>query len=90
VHDFHWLVSQGDGSFVTSQLADVSKEPSPCDITFKIRHTPEYHPATLEWTGENTFIVHSREKIHGVAPGQFCVIYDSNHHRCLGSGEITV
>jgi tRNA-specific 2-thiouridylase len=92
VHDFHWLVSQGDGSFDTSQLADVSKEPSPCDtsVTFKIRHTPEYHPATLEPMGEGSFIVHSKEKIHGVAPGQFCVIYDANHHRCLGSGEITI
>jgi tRNA-specific 2-thiouridylase len=74
VHDFHWLVT---------------KCPDP-NVTFKIRHTPEYHPATLEWTGENTFVVHSKEKIHGVAPGQFCVIYDANHHRCLGSGEITV
>ena len=61
-----------------------------CEVTFKIRHTPEYHPATLEWTGDGEFIVHSKEKIHGVAPGQFCVIYDGSHHRCLGSGEITI
>ena len=89
VRDFHWLMSviQGDGSFVTS--AGVTKEPSPC-ITFKIRHTPEYHPAKIEWTSSDEFIVHSKDKIHGVAPGQFCVIYDQNHHRCLGSGEITV
>ena len=60
------------------------------EVTFKIRHTPEYHPATLEWTGLDSFIVHSQEKIHGVAPGQFCVIYDQNHHRCYGSGEITI
>ena len=60
------------------------------NITFKIRHTPEYHPATLELKDEGAFVVHSKEKIHGVAPGQFCVIYDENHHRCLGSGEITV
>ena len=25
-----------------------------------------------------------------IAPGQFCVIYDNRHHRCYGSGEITV
>jgi tRNA-specific 2-thiouridylase len=58
------------------------------EVTFKIRHTPEYHPATLEWMGDGEFIVHSKEKIHGVAPGQFCVIYDEHHHRCFGSGEI--
>ena len=74
VHDFHFLT--------TCQAL--------CEVTFKIRHTPEYHPATLEWKKPQEFIVHSKEKIHGVAPGQFCVIYDANHHRCLGSGEITV
>ena len=74
VHDFHWLTAES--------LMDT--------VTFKIRHTPEYHPATLEWKSPQEFIVHSKEKIHGVAPGQFCVIYDADHHRCLGSGEITV
>ena len=77
VHDFHWLTLPLDISLTS-------------EITFKIRHTPEYHPATLEPTGDGSFIVHSKEKIHGVAPGQFCVVYDANHHRCLGSGEITV
>ena len=61
-----------------------------CEVTFKIRHTPEYHPAILEWLESDEFIVHSKDKIHGVAPGQFCVIYDENHHHCIGSGEITV
>jgi tRNA-specific 2-thiouridylase len=60
------------------------------EVTFKIRHTPDYHPATLEALGDGRFIVHSKERIHGVAPGQFCVIYDNRHHRCYGSGEITV
>lgn len=74
VHAFHWLTI-----------------PVECtDVTFKIRHTPEYHPATLEWTSPDSFILHSKAPIHGVAPGQFAVIYDSAHHRCLGSGEITV
>ena len=35
-------------------------------------------------------MIHSEEAIHGVAPGQFCVVYDEHHHRCYGSGEITV
>lgn len=59
-------------------------------ITFKIRHTPDFHPATLEPMGEGAFVVHSSERIHGVAPGQFCVVYDEQHHRCYGSAEITV
>ncbi|MBR6867357.1 MAG: tRNA 2-thiouridine(34) synthase MnmA [Prevotella sp.] len=59
-------------------------------ITFKIRHTPEFHAAMLEPMGDGAFIVHSDDRIHGVAPGQFCVIYDNRHHRCYGSGEITI
>ena len=57
-------------------------------ITFKIRHTPEYHPARLEDLGNGRFAINSSEPIHGVAPGQFCVVYDSDHHRCYGSAEI--
>ena len=74
IHDFHYLTV-------------------PClpeRITFKIRHTPEWHEATVEPTSPNSYIIHSKEKIHGVAPGQFCVVYDERHHRCYGSGEITI
>ena len=76
VHDFHHLT--------------LPLDPQQTHITFKIRHTPEYHPASIEHEGEGQFTVHSTQPIHGVAPGQFCVIYDEQHHRCLGSGEITV
>ena len=74
VFDFHWL----------TQPVEIER------ITFKIRHTPDYLPAMLEQTGEGSYIVHAKDRIHGVAPGQFCVVYDENHHRCLGSGEITI
>ena len=60
------------------------------EITFKIRHTPEFHRARFVPTEEGRYAVYSEEKIHGVAPGQFCVIYDNRHHRCYGSGEITI
>lgn len=59
-------------------------------ITFKIRHTPQYHPATLEMSADGIYTVHAEETIQGVAPGQFCVVYDEQHHRCYGSGEITL
>lgn len=60
------------------------------EVTFKIRHTPEFHRGWLEARGDGTYMMHSREPIHGVAPGQFCVVYDELHHRCFGSGEITI
>lgn len=62
----------------------------PDRVTFKIRHTPEYHPATVETDENGLYTIHSDERIHGVAPGQFCVIYDEQHHKCYGSGEITL
>lgn len=75
--DFH------DFDFLTEGVTSV-----PDRITFKIRHTPEFHCATVETLPDGRMIVHSDDPIHGVAPGQFCVVYDQAHHRCYGSGEI--
>lgn len=66
----------------------ISVEPQ--RITFKIRHTPEFFNGTIEKKqGTSDWLVKSDEKIHGVAPGQFCVVYDENHHLCYGGGEIS-
>lgn len=77
VKDFHSLIPDG------------SALPSP-HVTFKIRHTPEFHRATCETLGNGEIVIHADSPIHGVAPGQFCVLYDESHHRCLGSAEITL
>ena len=74
IHDFH---------SINGQLP-------PQRITLKIRHTPEFLPAQLEQLGDGAYMVHADTPIHGVAPGQFCVVYDEHHHRCYGSGEITI
>ncbi len=57
-------------------------------ITFKIRHTPEYLPGVISQKADGTWHLRADDKIHGVAPGQFCVVYDENHKLCFGSGEI--
>lgn len=62
----------------------------PENVTFKIRHTPEFHKATLRFLGDDTYGIFAEDMIQGVAPGQFCVIYDAEHHKCYGSGEIEV
>ena len=74
IHDFH----------------SINGQMPPEQVTLKIRHTPEFLKARLEAIGEGAYMVHAEAPIHGVAPGQFCVIYDAQHHRCYGSGEITV
>ena len=68
-------------------------EGKPCvaePVMFKNRHTPEFMPARLtrlDNLGE--YVVESERKVQGIAPGQFAVLYDSQCHRCLGSGVIT-
>ena len=74
IHDLHLLTAPIDDN----------------KICFKIRHTPEFHHAHIEAKDNGIYRISSDIPIHGVAPGQFCVIYDDQHHRCYGSGEITV
>ena len=62
----------------------------PAEITFKVRHTPDYFIGTAENLGDGRYRMHADRWVQGVAPGQFCVVYDKDFHRCLGSGEITV
>lgn len=62
----------------------------PDSVTFKIRHTPEIHRARLLQLGDGRMMVYAEQPIHGVAPGQFFVFYDEQHHRCFGSAEITL
>ena len=76
--------------FPSRDFHSINGQLPPTDITLKIRHTPEYLPARLEAMGDGNYMVHAAAPIHGVAPGQFCVIYDAQHHRCYGSGEITI
>ena len=74
IHDLHLLTAPIDGN----------------NICFKIRHTPEFHHARIEPEEDGIYRISSDAPIHGVAPGQFCVLYDDQHHRCYGSGEITI
>jgi tRNA-specific 2-thiouridylase len=57
------------------------------NITFKIRHTPEFTKGTLQREGDS-YLVYSEEKLQGIAPGQFGVVYDEKSGICIGSGEI--
>ncbi|MDD3358105.1 MAG: tRNA 2-thiouridine(34) synthase MnmA, partial [Parabacteroides sp.] len=45
------------------------------EITFKIRHTPEFSHGRIQRIGD-LYRIESDDKIQGIAPGQFSVIYD--------------
>jgi len=76
MHDFHFIT---DNPW-ENNLNEI-------DVTFKIRHTPDFTPGKLIFT-PNGVHLQSSEKIQGIAPGQFGVIYDKDSNICIGSGEI--
>lgn len=57
------------------------------DITFKIRHTPEFTNGKLTRCGDG-YLITSEKPIQGIAPGQYGVIYTSDKRICLGSSNI--
>lgn len=59
-------------------------------ITFKNRHSPEFLTGTLKLTDgdQSLYEILSDDKVQGIAPGQFGVIYDENKKFCYGSGVI--
>ena len=62
---------------------------TPLEITFKVRHTPEFTQGLLSYHPERGYLIQSKEPIQGIAPGQYAVLYDTEHRICFGSGMIT-
>ena len=75
--DFNFITENPWGDFT-----------DPVDITFKIRHTPEFTKGKLYNEGNGSYRIESEDKIQGIAPGQYGVIYDPDHRICYGSGVI--
>ena len=61
----------------------------PVDILFKNRHTPVFMKAKFRHVGDMEYVIESEEKVQGIAPGQFAVVYDASGRLCYGSGVIT-
>ena len=78
MHDFHFITD--------NPWKEQQKE---VDITFKIRHTPEFIRGRLLHE-DGGYRVISEEKLQGIAPGQFGVVYDEASRLCIGSGEIYI
>lgn len=77
--DFNFITENPWGNFT-----------DPVDITFKIRHTPEFTKGKLFNEGNGSYRIESEDKIQGIAPGQYGVIYDPDHRICYGSGVIRI
>src|ERR1035437_1020625 len=77
--------TMGDFHFITENPWKNTRDET--NITFKIRHTPEFTTGKIMKT-PNGFHLVSNQKLQGIAPGQFGVIYDVDSKICIGSGEI--
>ncbi|MDO4695568.1 tRNA 2-thiouridine(34) synthase MnmA [Porphyromonas sp.] len=76
-----------------SEMNFISVNPMPeggsdLDITFKVRHTPEFTKGIL-YTTPYGYEVKSADLVQGIAPGQYCTIYDKDSILCYGSGMIS-
>ncbi|MCM1504147.1 MAG: tRNA 2-thiouridine(34) synthase MnmA [Muribaculum sp.] len=101
VHDNVVYVSQGYGTekqfgntLHLDEMHFISGNPWPekidkVKITFKNRHAPEFLPGTLMRLSDSEYVIESENRVQGIAPGQFAVIYDDKAHLCYGSGIIT-
>lgn len=61
-----------------------------CNITFKIRHTPETYSGKLLYIDDLEKLVVIPDNPITVAPGQYCILYDDTYSHCYGCGEITM
>ncbi len=75
-----------DFHFVTENLWGDAAE---VEVTFKTRHQPNFLKGRLFRTAHG-YRIESPERIQGIAPGQFGVVYDAASEICVGSGEISV
>ncbi|MEI6575713.1 MAG: tRNA 2-thiouridine(34) synthase MnmA [Bacteroidota bacterium] len=58
------------------------------EVSFKIRHTPEFSIGKV-FLEDGLLKLVAEKPIAGIAPGQFGVIYDADKNICLGSGMIS-
>jgi len=79
------LVLLKDFRFLSNKPFDLDQNNH--EITFKIRHTPEFSHGHISAKDDNV-IINATKPIAGLAPGQFAVIYDKDKNLCLGSGII--
>lgn len=80
------VIEMGEMNFITEDPFPFGADTM--HVHFKVRHTPDFSAGQLVRRGDKT-ILYSKEMIQGIAPGQFCTLYDSDCKVCYGSGVIS-
>ena len=80
------VINLDEANWITESPFEFYKsEGKQIPITFKIRHTPEFHPGLLHQHDNGELHIDSESDIQGVAPGQFAVVYSPDMEICFGS-----
>ncbi len=58
-------------------------------VSFKNRHMPNFLQGMISRLPDGSYLLESEQKVQGIAPGQFAVVYDPSGCICYGSGIIT-
>ena len=58
-------------------------------VSFKNRHMPNFLQGMISRLPDGSYLLESEQKVQGIAPGQFAVVYDPSGSICYGSGIIT-
>ncbi len=77
--EMHWIT---ENPFETNGSKEIK-------VAFKNRHNPRFMAGMLNMGDEGHYLLRSDEDVQGIAPGQFAIIYSTDHRLCLGSGVIT-
>ncbi len=72
-------------SFITNDIWGEFEDDK--EVSFKIRHTPEFTHGRISRVGD-MYQIHSDDPIQGIAAGQYGVIYDVDNKLVVGSGMI--
>ncbi len=83
VSQYSSLIKTDDFLFINEN--DREKYPNGSEITFKVRHQPEFNEGILK-TENGKVSVKPAEPVAGIAPGQFLAVYDREMEFCIGNG----
>lgn len=86
IEEMNWITVDPFGEDAPEWLKSENDE---LTVTFKNRHTPHFTSGRMRRIGDGKFIIEAEEDVQGIAPGQFCIVYDKSKSLCLGSGMIS-
>lgn len=77
--------------FITADpWGEAAGAPEGVEVRFKNRHSPDFLPGRIRSLGApGEYVVEAGVDVQGIAPGQFCALYDPAARICYGSGIIT-